>query len=134
NVQPLLGRLLGERITINLRPSAELWAVLADRNQIESVLVNLAINSRDAMPAGGAITIETGNVELDATYARRDADVVPGIYAMIAISDTGTGMDAETASHVFEPFFTTKEVGRGTGLGLATVYGTVRQSGGYIWV
>jgi signal transduction histidine kinase/ActR/RegA family two-component response regulator len=133
-VEPLLRRLLGERIRIDIRPSAELWPALADRTKLESVLVNLAVNARDAMPGGGTITIETANVELDGTYASSHAEVVPGPYAMIAVSDTGTGIDDETASHIFEPFFTTKEVGKGTGLGLATVYGTVRQSGGHIWV
>jgi two-component system, cell cycle sensor histidine kinase and response regulator CckA len=134
SVQPLLRRLLGERVTVELRLPDELWPTLADRNQIESVLVNLGINARDAMPNGGTITIETANVELDSTYARAHADVVPGEYAMVAVSDTGTGMDPETLSQIFEPFFTTKEAGKGTGLGLATVYGTIRQSGGYIWV
>jgi signal transduction histidine kinase/CheY-like chemotaxis protein len=133
-VEPLLNRLLGERIQLVFRPSDELWATLADQSQIESVLVNLAVNARDAMPDGGTITFETANVELDETYARSHADVVPGAYAMVAVSDTGTGMDAETASRIFEPFFTTKEAGKGTGLGLSTVYGTIRQSGGYIWV
>ena len=133
-VEPLLRRLLGERIRLDIRPSAELWPALADRTKLESVLVNLSVNARDAMPGGGTITIETANVELDETYASSHAEVVPGPYAMIAVSDTGTGIDDETASHIFEPFFTTKEVGKGTGLGLATVYGTVRQSGGHIWV
>jgi signal transduction histidine kinase/CheY-like chemotaxis protein len=133
-VEPLLRRLLGARIRLDIRPSAELWLALADRTKLESVLVNLAVNARDAMPGGGTITIETANVELDETYASSHAEVVPGPYAMIAVSDTGTGIDDETASHIFEPFFTTKEVGKGTGLGLATVYGTVRQSGGHIWV
>jgi signal transduction histidine kinase/CheY-like chemotaxis protein len=133
-VEPLLRRLLGARIRLDIRPSADLWPALADRTKLEAVLVNLAVNARDAMPGGGTITIETANVELDETYASSHAEVVPGPYAMIAVSDTGTGIDDETASHIFEPFFTTKEVGKGTGLGLATVYGTVRQSGGHIWV
>jgi len=133
-VEPLLRRLLGERIRVIVQTAGELWPTLADAAKIESVLVNLAVNARDAMPDGGSITIETANVELDETYARSHAEVVPGPYAMVAVTDTGTGMDAATASHIFEPFFTTKGVGSGTGLGLATVYGTIRQSGGHIWV
>jgi CheY-like chemotaxis protein len=133
-VEPLLRRLLGERIQLDTRPSADLWSTLADRSQVEAILVNLAVNARDAMPDGGSILIETANAVLDDTYVRTHSEVVPGQYAMIAVSDTGKGMDAETVSHIFEPFFTTKDVGAGTGLGLATVYGTVRQSGGHIWV
>jgi PAS domain S-box-containing protein len=132
-LDPLLRRLLGENIELVTRSTPGLWPVLADPSQMETVLVNLAVNARDAMPIGGTLTIETANVELDDEYRRRHVTVIPGAYTMLAVSDTGLGMDVETLDHVFEPFFTTKPVGEGTGLGLATVYGIVNQSGGHIW-
>jgi two-component system, cell cycle sensor histidine kinase and response regulator CckA len=129
----LLTRVIGEDIDLVMIPAENLWAVRADAGQIEQVIMNLAVNARDAMPSGGKVTIETSNVTLDESYARVHAPLQPGDYVMVAISDTGAGMDAETQSHIFEPFFTTKGP-KGTGLGLSTVYGIVKQSGGYIWV
>ena len=129
----MLTRVIGEDIDLVMLPAAELGRVRADASQIEQVIMNLAVNARDAMPSGGKLTIETCNVSLDDDYARFHAPLKPGNYVMLAISDTGGGMDTETQSHIFEPFFTTKGP-KGTGLGLSTVYGIIKQSGGYIWV
>jgi two-component system cell cycle sensor histidine kinase/response regulator CckA len=128
----MLERLIGEDITLDIVPAQQIGAVKADRCQIERVILNLAINARDAMPEGGKVTIETADVELDETSPTLSHCVAPGPYVMLRVTDTGCGMDAELQSHIFEPFFTTK--GQGTGLGLATVYGVVKQSGGYISV
>jgi len=134
DMEKMLPRLLGEDINVSLSLGPALGNVKADQSQIEQVIMNLAVNARDAMPSGGKLQIKTANVELDHAYTRDHPGSKAGSYVMLAIADSGTGMNPETIAHIFEPFFTTKGLGAGTGLGLATVYGVVKQSNGYIWV
>ena len=134
NLDQMLRRLIGEHIEMKTVAAKDSCLVKADAGQIEQVIMNIAINARDAMPQGGRLTLETAHVELETAFAAEAAGATPGPYVMLAVSDTGEGMDAETKAHIFEPFFTTKGLGKGTGLGLSTVYGIVKQSGGYISV
>ncbi len=134
SIEPMLHRLIGENIRLDLDLNPAAGNIRADAGQFGQIFINLVVNARDAMPRGGTISIQTANAIFDEPYALEHFEVVPGAYVVLVVSDTGAGMDQETRQHAFEPFFTTKEVGKGTGLGLATIYGIVRQAGGHIWL
>ncbi len=135
DIKKMLGRLIGDNIELLTISDPALWRVEIDSGQIDQIIINMVVNARDAMPQGGKLTIETANVELDDTYFRdRGVESAHGLYVMLAVSDTGSGMDKKTMEHIFEPFFTTKEVGKGTGLGMSTVYGIIKQNNGFVWV
>ncbi len=132
--EELLRRLIGEDIELRVVLDPSIGRIRADSGQIEQVIMNLAVNARDAMPSGGKITIESSSVEFDQAYAAQHASTSRGPHVMLSVTDTGCGMDEATKARIFEPFFTTKEMGKGTGLGLSTVYGVVKQSEGCVWV
>jgi CheY-like chemotaxis protein len=131
-MRDLIQKSVGEAVQVELTLAQELWPIWADANQVESALLNLAINARDAMPNGGRLTVETSNTHLDAAYVGSEPGMQPGDYVMLAVTDTGTGMSPDVLTRAFEPFFTTKPVGQGTGLGLSQLYGFIQQSGGHV--